>query len=289
MGPTLSSTVILLRPTALAVDAESLGDEARIVSRFQHPNIVTLYEIGHHHGLPYFVSEYVAGESLRDRLDNAGPLPVASAVILMSQIAGGIAYAHERGIGHYDLNPANVLVAGEHTPKVMDFGLSGQAAPSDGAIRGTLRYMSPQRLEGAPAALGCDVFALGAMFFELLTGRSRFDAAEPNEIMMQIFRTSPDEIEDLLPEVPSVGSQGIVLLVRPVAESKRDPAGHGQRLLGFGEAPGEHYREGRCAHTARARHRQFRPLYGSPGHHDQPCGRDARPRSGSTVHDQRVG
>ena len=194
----------LLRPTALAVDAESLADEARIVSRFQHPNIVTLYEIGHHHGLPYFVSEYVAGESLRDRLDNAGPLPVASAVILMSRIAGGIAYAHERGIGHYDLNPANVLVAGEHTPKVMDFGLSGQAAPSDGAIRGTLRYMSPQRLEGAPAALGCDVFALGAMFFELLTGRPRFDPAEPNEIMMQIFRTSPDEIEDLLPEVPSV-------------------------------------------------------------------------------------
>lgn len=163
----------VLRPSAaMSTDSEQLVEEARVVSQLQHPNIVTLHEIGQHHGLPYLVFEYVDGESLAQLIAREGALSCSTAVILMSQILSGVAVAHENGVVHRDLSPSNILMTKNGIPKITDFGLSNQNQPrQDGSVIGSLRYMSPERLYGEAGDATADIFALGAIFFEMLVGK----------------------------------------------------------------------------------------------------------------------
>lgn len=180
----------VLRPSAVMMtDAEQLIAEARITSQLQHPNVVTLHEVGEHHGLPYLVFEYVDGESLAGLMARTGALPGPTAVILMSQILSGVAVAHEAGIVHRDLSPANILVTKDQIPKVMDFGLSSpNLSQQDGVVRGTLRYMAPERLHGNTGDATSDVFALGAIFFEMLAGRPLLKGDQLSAVMGQLLR-----------------------------------------------------------------------------------------------------
>ncbi len=163
----------LLRPSELGVDENQLASEARIASQLQHPNLVTLYEVGTYHHLRYLVFELIDGESLKDRIKREGKLSVTDAVILFSQILAGVAYLHSQGVVHRDLSPANILLTREGIPKVTDFGISTlvQDQVVEGEISGTLPYMSPEPFVGAPLGPHSDVFTLGSIFYELLAGK----------------------------------------------------------------------------------------------------------------------
>lgn len=172
-----------------------LVDEARIVSRLQHPNIVTLFDVGRHGSLDYLVFEYIDGLPLKAVIEEQGALPLARCVILMSQILAGIAYLHEHGIIHRDLKPANILIAKDGVPKVMDFGISVlREAPSGSTatnVAGTLRYMSPEPFMGLAPCPASDVFGLASIFYEMLAGKRLYAADTADEIIAQIVRGRP--------------------------------------------------------------------------------------------------
>jgi len=162
--------------------------EARIVSKLHHPNIVQIYEAGEHEGRPYLVFEYVEGLSLRDLLKKQGSLSVPTAVNLMRQIIDGIACAHQQGVVHRDLSPANIMIAKNGSPRVMDFGISNlfgkKNASSD--LTGTIRYMSPEHFSDKPIGPASDVFSLGLIFYEMLVGAPAIDGENNFAIIYKV-------------------------------------------------------------------------------------------------------
>jgi serine/threonine-protein kinase len=182
--------------------------EAEAVARLQHPNIVQIYEVGEHHGLPYFSLEYCAGGSLEKKLAGT-PLPPAQAAPLLETLARAVHAAHEQGIVHRDLKPANVLLTGNGTAKITDFGLAkrldgGAGQTASGAIVGTPSYMAPEQARGEGKLVGpaADVYALGALLYELLTGRPPFKAPTPLDTVLQVVRDEPVPPRRLQPHVP---------------------------------------------------------------------------------------
>src|SRR5262249_47141229 len=185
------------------------------VARLQHPNIVQIHEVGEAAGLPFFALEYVAGGSLAERLA-VQPLPPADAARLVAALAGAMHLAHSRNLVHRDLKPGNVLLAGEANtpvgqcqPKVTDFGLvrqldadSGQTF--DGMLLGTPSYMAPEQAEGRARAAGpaADVYALGAILYECLTGRPPFKGSTPLETLEQACPREPAAPSALNRRVP---------------------------------------------------------------------------------------
>ena len=177
----LDRTVALkvLRPGNPAA-AEALLAEARAAAALNHPNVCTIYAVDTTHGASMIVMEHVAGESLAHRLEN-GPLSPQTAALLGRQIAEGVAAAHAAGIVHGDLKPANFMVTSGGAIKIMDFGLARRTAapaetvdlerPSNEGISGTPAYLAPERVRGGPPTAASDVFALGLVLYEMLTGR----------------------------------------------------------------------------------------------------------------------
>src|SRR5262245_46399671 len=181
--------------------------EAEAVAQLQHPNIVQLFEAGQHDGLPYFTLEYVAGGSLTHKLSGT-PLPPAEAARLVEQLARAVHFAHRKGIVHRDLKPGNVLLAEDGTPKVTDFGLAkrvevGAGLTATGAVLGTPQYMAPEQAEGkkevGPAA---DVYALGAILYERLTGRRPVRGPTRLDILVQVVSDDPVPPTRLQPKLP---------------------------------------------------------------------------------------
>jgi tetratricopeptide (TPR) repeat protein len=188
--------------------------EAEAIARLGHPHVVSLYDVGEHDGRPYFTMEYVEGGNLAERLAQA-PMAARPAARVLETLARAIQAAHERGIIHRDLKPSNVLLAADGTPKVGDFGLAKQVeeppegeAPGcqteSGAVLGTPAYMAPEQAAGRGAAVGpaVDVYALGAILYEALTGRPPFRAAGVLETLEQVRRREPIAPGRLLPGLP---------------------------------------------------------------------------------------
>jgi WD40 repeat protein/tRNA A-37 threonylcarbamoyl transferase component Bud32 len=181
--------------------------EAEAIAALQHPNIVALLEYGEHQGLPYFTLELMPGGSLAAHL-NRTPQPARAAARLVEQLARGIHHAHTHGIVHRDLKPANVLLAAEGTPKISDFGLArrgamGTGMTATGDVLGTPSYMAPEQAGGkkgvGPAA---DIYALGAILYEMLTGRAPFKAATPMDTVLQVLGDEPVSVRRLQPQLP---------------------------------------------------------------------------------------
>lgn len=171
--------------------------EAEAVARLQHPNIVQIHHIGEADGLPYFELEYLEGGSLDRQLDGT-PWPAPRAAVLVEALARGIAEAHRLGIIHRDLKPGNVLLAADGTPKVTDFGLakalgSDVALTRTNSIIGSPCYISPEQATGKSKRVGtsADVYSLGAILYELLTGRPPFVGTNIIEILCQVEATEP--------------------------------------------------------------------------------------------------
>jgi tetratricopeptide (TPR) repeat protein len=193
-------------------DAEDLARfarEAEAVARLRHPNIVQIYAIGEQDGLPYFSLEFVEGGSLADRL-NGTPQPWRPAAELVATLARAMHAAHQQQIVHRDLKPGNVLLTADGQPKITDFGLAKRldatvaARTQSGAIMGTPCYMAPEQAAGHASEVGpaADVYALGAILYELLTGRPPFQAATVWDTLEQVQTQEPVPPRRLQPKVP---------------------------------------------------------------------------------------
>ncbi len=182
--------------------------EAALQARLQHPNIVQIFEVGETDGGPYFVLEFVDGTGL-DKQIAGKPQPPRAAALLVETLARAVQHAHEKGLVHRDLKPSNILITAAGTPKVGDFGLAkrleGDAGHTrTGAVVGTPSYMAPEQAWGRPKAIGpaTDVYALGAILYELLTGRPPFLAATPLDTVLQVRNQEPVSVRRLQPQIP---------------------------------------------------------------------------------------
>jgi tetratricopeptide (TPR) repeat protein/tRNA A-37 threonylcarbamoyl transferase component Bud32 len=182
--------------------------EGKAVARMQHPNIVQIFEVEEHLGLPYFTLEFVEGGNLAGRLGGT-PLPSQEAAELIEALARAVHYAHEQGIVHRDLKPSNVLLTKDKTPKITDFGLAknverGTGLTQTGAILGTPEYMAPEQARGQLKQVGplADVYALGAILYECLTGRPPFKAATNLDTLRQVESDEPVSPRRLQPTCP---------------------------------------------------------------------------------------
>ncbi len=199
--------VILAGPHAGPVEVDRFRREALAIARLQHPQIVQVFEVGGHEGLPFFSLEYCPGGSLARKLAR-GPLPPPGAAELVETLAGAVYAAHRRGVVHRDLKPANVLLGADGTPKVTDFGLAkdlggGSGPTQSGAILGTPSYMAPEQAAGRAKEVGpaADVYALGAILYECLTGRPPFSAETPLDTLFQVLERVPERPRRLNPSV----------------------------------------------------------------------------------------
>ena len=173
-----------LTPSGDAMAPVSAGadlSEARIVAQLQHPNIVPLYEAGTHQGYPFLVFAYVEGMTLRHKRLHGGAMPVKEASAIFKGILDGVACAHAHGILHLDLSPSNIMIDTTGVPHVMDFGLAKLAGATaagieDGSVIGSPLYMSPEHFNGGELSARSDVFALGLILYEMVTGRSPVQA-----------------------------------------------------------------------------------------------------------------
>jgi serine/threonine-protein kinase len=180
--------------------------EAEAAARLQHPNIVQIYEIGEHEGLPFFSMEFCGGGSLDRRLAGT-PLAPREAATLVRTLAVAMQAAHQAGIIHRDLKPANVLLTSDGTPKITDFGLARQldevGQTQTGAVIGTPAYMAPEQAQGHKAVgPTIDVYALGAMLYEMLTGRPPFKATTSLDTIRQVIDDEPVPPSRLNARVP---------------------------------------------------------------------------------------
>jgi Tol biopolymer transport system component/predicted Ser/Thr protein kinase len=207
-------------PEALAQDRERLSrfeQEARAASALNHPNIVTIHDIGREGETAFIAMELVDGKTLRE-LEASGPLPVRRILNVAAQIAEGLAKAHAAGIVHRDLKPENVMVSKDGFVKILDFGLAKLVEPESGAVSvmptlaqpethpgtvmGTVAYMSPEQASGEPLDFRSDQFSLGSMLYEMTTGQKAFQKKTAAETMSAIIRDEPEPVARLRPDLP---------------------------------------------------------------------------------------
>ena len=200
---------IKVLPASFSSDPDRLKrfeQEARAAGVLNHPNVTAVYDIGSHDGAPYVVQELLEGETLRAELAS-GRFPPRKAIDYAIQIARGLAAAHEKGIVHRDLKPENVFVTNDGRVKILDFGLakltqvesSGNTtnlptATEPGVVMGTLGYMSPEQVKAKPADARSDIFALGAILFEMLSGNRAFRGDSAGETMASILKEDPPDL-----------------------------------------------------------------------------------------------
>jgi serine/threonine-protein kinase len=200
--------MILSSNLASAEHVRRFQAEARAAARLSYPHIVSIHEVGQLHGQHYFTMDYVAGQSLAQRLAQ-GPLACDDAVRLMLDVARAVAHLHAQGIVHRDLKPSNILLDAEGRPYVTDFGLAkvfapGSDATTTGVIAGTPSYMAPEQASAQRDQIGpaADVYGLGAILYELLTGTPPFRAETPLDTLLQVLSRDPLPPRTLNPRIP---------------------------------------------------------------------------------------
>lgn len=239
---------IKVLPESLANDAERLQrfeQEARVLSTVNHPNLLAIFDVGTQDGLHFLVSEFLDGETLRERM-GAAALPQRKVSEYALQIANGLSAAHDKGIVHRDLKPENIFVTQNDHLKILDFGLAKQAqtisglsgetvttntpgATAPGTVMGTVGYMSPEQVRGQAVDSRSDIFSFGAILYEMVAGRRAFKGDSGVETMNAILKEDPPEIDIAKMKV----SPGMERIVRHCLE--KNPANRFQsaRDLGF--------------------------------------------------------
>jgi eukaryotic-like serine/threonine-protein kinase len=231
-------------PSSFAQDGERLRrfeQEARAVGTLNHPNILGIYDVGTHEGSPYLVSELLEGKNLRQHMDGSA-LPQRKAVDYGMQIARGLAAAHEKGVVHRDLKPDNIFVLHDGRIKILDFGLAKlvhenplnesqtvdhpQSNTTPGQVVGTVGYMSPEQVRGQTTDHRTDIFALGAILYEMLSGKRAFKRDSSVETMNAILKEEPEELQEVSPNL----TPGLDRVVRHCLE--KNPA---QRFQSAGD------------------------------------------------------
>jgi serine/threonine protein kinase len=181
--------------------------EAEAVGRVNHPNIVTIYDMGNSEGQLYIAMELLEGDDLRALIERHADVPIADRVRLMIQICEAIGYAHGRGVIHRDIKPANIFVTTGARVKILDFGLARvatrQTITKRGVILGTPDYMSPEQATGKLIDQRSDIFSAGSVFYEFLTFQKPFKGKTLHAVLYQIIQDSPDPVLTLNPELPA--------------------------------------------------------------------------------------
>src|SRR6266508_1652278 len=238
---------IKVLPASFSQDADRLRrfeQEARAAGVLNHPNIAAVYDTGTHEGAPFVVSELLEGETLRDRLAG-GALPQRKTIDYALQVAHGLAAAHEKGIVHRDLKPENLFVTKDGRVKILDFGLAKLVHPEErgplteiptatartepGVVLGTLGYMSPEQVRGQPADVRSDIFAFGAIIYEMLSGQRAFSGASAADTMSAILMKEPPELSLTNRAI----SPGLDRIVRHCLEKNSEQRFHSAHDLAF--------------------------------------------------------
>jgi serine/threonine-protein kinase len=205
----------------VAIDERRMNrfvQEARAASALNQPNILTIYEIGRADGVPFIATEFIDGETLRERL-RSSPLRLGDALDIAAQAAGALAAAHAAGIVHRDVKPENVMLRRDHVVKVLDFGLAKLTEdrttlnPDDaptrllvntdsGVVMGTAQYMSPEQARGLEVDARTDIFSLGVVLYEMVAGRAPFEGATQSDVLVSILDREPTPLARFAPDVP---------------------------------------------------------------------------------------
>jgi len=201
--------VKVLDPAYTADDSDALDRfrrEARAIAGLRHPNVLTVYDYGEEDSMAYIVMEYVEGGTLTDRL-RGEPFKPQRAVEISMGVGRALAYAHDRGIIHRDVKPANILLPREDWPLLADFGLvklqqARRALTQAGMILGTPHYTSPEQALGDATDHRADIYALGVVLFEMLTGRLPFEAEKAFDVLVMHVNDSPPKLRDLVSDIP---------------------------------------------------------------------------------------
>ncbi|HEV7801724.1 MAG TPA: serine/threonine-protein kinase [Burkholderiales bacterium] len=214
IDPLLDRTVAL-KTISIAANDPDLADyearfylEAKAVGGLNHPNIVTVYDVGNSGTMPYLAMEYIDGSELATLTAQGIALPVPQVLDIAVQVAEGLAYAHAHGVIHRDIKPANIMLATEGSVKIADFGIarmrSAEAKSEPSSAIGSPRYMSPEQVLGRRADHRSDIFSLGVMLYEMLTGAPPFAGADLNAILFQIVNLVPPAPSTVNPGLPAM-------------------------------------------------------------------------------------
>ena len=235
-----------LLPERFTADAERLkrfAQEARTVVGLNHPNIVTIYEIGEDRSTHYIASELIDGETLRQRLER-GPMEIEEALDVAIQVTSALVAAHEAGIIHRDIKPENIMLRPDGYVKVLDFGiakLAEQEVPATlpeeeavslvethlGSIFGTARYMSPEQARGEAVDKRTDIWSLGVVLYEMVTGRAPFSGETAGEVMTLILEAEPPPLTNHIAQIPAELEQ----IIKRTLRKERDERYQGAREL----------------------------------------------------------
>jgi len=232
LGRDVAVKVLNDRAAANPSRIERFAREARAVARLSHPNILDIHDFGTHDGITYAVTELLKGHTLADRIDK-GPIPLNKGLEICSAIAKGLSAAHGEGIVHRDIKPSNIFITDTGQVKVLDFGIArlreqsveesspGSEAATEsmtgaGGIVGTVGYMSPEQIDGGKVDGRSDIFGLGCVMYEVLTGKRAFRGKTSTDIMLAILGKDPEPIRSLNEEVP----QTVDLIVQRCLEKQ---------------------------------------------------------------------
>jgi serine/threonine protein kinase/Tol biopolymer transport system component len=237
--------------------------EARAAGQLNHPNVLTVYDVGVHESAPYIVAELLDGEELRSLLKR-GRVRLRRALDIARQIAEGLAAAHAKGIVHRDLKPENIFVTADGRAKILDFGLAKWKDPTDageltqtahttpGVVLGTVGYMSPEQVRGQKADSRSDLFVFGVILHELLSGSRPFVGDSPAEVLHAILKSEPPDLSEANPQVPA----GLARLVQRCLQKAPEQRFQSASDLGFAlealSLPSVSTKEGQPAETARS-------------------------------------
>jgi predicted ATPase len=220
LGRELAIKILSRKLSDSKLDVKRFEREAESASALNHPNIVTIFELGQVESTYYIAMELVEGQLLRDML-RAGPIPLQTVMRIAAQIVDGLAKAHAAGVMHRDLKPENVMVSGDGLVKILDFGLAklvstdtdtnvpldletvSTSETNPGALLGTLPYMSPEQANGLPLDFRSDQFSLGSLLYEMVTGKRAFPHQGAAEILAAILRDQPEAAASLNPQAPA--------------------------------------------------------------------------------------
>ncbi len=225
---------ILDRIVAIKILKEEYSNDQAFVSRFRteamaaarlsHPNIVNIYDVGEHDDVYYIVMEYVEGTTLKELIAQEAPLPVGRAIDIAVMICDGIQHAHDKGIIHRDIKPHNILITTTGMVKVADFGIaqaiSKKTITFGGNIVGSVHYISPEQAKGEPVTIATDIYSLGCVLYEMLTGTPPFDAESPVTVALKHIHdeiTPPRQINESIP----MALEGIIYRAMEKVPEKR--------------------------------------------------------------------
>ncbi|MBD3290004.1 protein kinase, partial [candidate division KSB1 bacterium] len=204
--PQLERTVLIKQLNAERLGDEEIQDrfqqEGLITAKINHPNVIGIYDYSNRDGSPFIVMEFIEGVSLSDVIRDHSPLPVDISVAIMYSMCQGIQALHRKSYLHRDIKPANTLISGEGHVKIGDFGFAGSRSAAGDQILGTPDYMAPEYILSQQISEQSDIFSLGVVFYELLTGENPFRAGSTEACFKKIVNFQPPSIDKIRPELP---------------------------------------------------------------------------------------